>query len=101
MLIVLILKIPIKVKKCVPLSSKMTNDISVINTIFEKLLELFNELSDTQNKTGLLGNKQKIEYMNEFIEVQNDLEELKQNLILLSTLVPELGKMKTKSEMNL
>ena len=95
------LKIPINFKKCTPLTSKMTNDIGVVNSIFEQLLNLFEKLSEKQKTVGLLGDKKKIDYMIEFIETQFDIGVIRQNLVLLSSLVPELGKMKTKSLENL
>ena len=39
--------------------------------------------------------------MIEYFETQGDMIDFKEKLILLSTLVPELGKMKVKSEENL
>tara|TARA_B100000242_G_scaffold293889_1_gene273533 strand:- start:1674 stop:2156 length:483 start_codon:yes stop_codon:yes gene_type:complete len=95
------LKIPTNFDKCTPLSNKMPNDIKVINSIFNELIKLFEDLSKKQSSTGLLGDKKKIDYMIEYFETQGDMIDFKEKLILLSTLVPELGKMKVKSEENL
>ena len=82
--------------KCYPLCKKVSNKNEDLNEIIEKELFIFESMKENIRVNELQGKKNEIDYFNDFINSKNYKEKIKEDLILLSALLPRLSKFKTQ-----
>ena len=78
--------------KCYPLSEKISNKGEELNEMIEKGLFLFESVSENIKTNELMGKKEQIEDFNDFIKSKNNKNLIKEDLTLLSVLLPRLSK---------
>lgn len=91
-----ILKIPPQIKNCVPLCQKIPNDLKVLDKLFVNIMNLFTAVNNNiQDKKDLI-QKDNVEFLYEFCLEKKEKEDIKMDLVLLSSLLPKLGKIGSK-----
>jgi hypothetical protein len=78
--------------KCYPLCEKISNKDDDLDEMIEKGLYLFESVSENINVNELLGKKDEIEDFNDFIRSKYTKRKIKEDLTLLSLLLPRLSK---------
>ena len=91
-----ILGIPDKIKNCVPLCQKIPNDIKVLDLLFNKIINFFIILNNNIQENKDLIKKDNIEFLYSFCLEKKKKEDIKMDLVLLSSLLPKLGKISSK-----
>jgi hypothetical protein len=82
--------------KCYPLCEKISNKDDDLDEMIEKGLYLFESVSENINVNELLGKKEEIEDFNDFIRSKYTKRKIKEDLTLLSLLLPRLSKYKLR-----
>ena len=80
--------------KCYPLCKKVSNKNEDLNNIIEKEIYLFESIKENIKENELMGKKTEIDVFNDFINNKNYKKKIKEDLILLSALLPRLSKYK-------
>ena len=91
-----LLKITTDFKKCAPLVNKIPTNIKELNVLYRQLINIFKDINKNMKNLNSLGDKNLLIYFKELIDLKSDKEKVKEDLIVLSTLVPELGKLERK-----
>lgn len=91
-----VLKIPTNFEKCVPLVNKLPNDIDNINLLVNQLIDVFTEMTTNMSNLNAQGEKIRLKYLNELMDSKFDKIKIKEDLVLLSSLVPELSILESK-----
>ena len=91
-----LLKITTDFKKCAPLVNKIPTNIKELNVLYRQLINIFKDINQNMKNLNSLGDKNLLIYFKELIDLKSDKEKVKEDLIVLSTLVPELGKLERK-----
>jgi len=82
--------------KCYPLCEKISNKDEDLNEMIEKGLFLFESASENIKTNELLGKKEQMEDFNDFIKSKYTKRKIKEDLTLLSVLLPRLSKFKLR-----
>ena len=91
-----LMKLPPKINKCVPLCGKIPNDLETINLILEKMIDLFSNVGIVLKERSNLDEDEKIIFLNGFVFNKKDISTIKTDLILLSSLLPNLNEIENK-----
>lgn len=95
-----ILKIPLDYTQCVPLVNKLPNTEKNINLLVNKLIDIYEIMASKSSNLNQQGEKDKVKFFNELIESKMDIVKIKEELVLLSSLVPGLGILEPKPSEN-
>ena len=96
-----ILNLPIPLNKCVPMCKNIPNDIKVLDILFTKILNCFIKVKESIKQNKDLKNKEEIVFLNDFCLEKNEKDLIKMDLVLLSGLLPKLGKINSKPFKNI
>lgn len=96
-----ILGIPDKIKNCVPLCQKIPNDIKVLDLLFTKIINFFIIMNNNIQENKDLIQKDNIDFLYSFCLEKKKKEDIKMDLVLLSSLLPKLGKISSKPFKNI
>lgn len=91
-----LMRLPPKINKCVPLCGKIPNDLETINSILEKIITLFSNIGTVLKERSNLDADEKIIFLNGFVFSKKDISTIKTDLILLSSLLPNLNEIEKK-----
>lgn len=82
--------------RCYPLCEKISNNDDELNEMIEKGFFLFEILIENIKTNKLLGKQENIDNFNDFINSKNTKKIIKEDLTLLSLLLPRLSKYKLR-----
>jgi hypothetical protein len=82
--------------KCYPLCEKISNKDDDLDEMIETGTFLFESVSENIKANELLGKKEEIEDFNDFIRSKYTKRKIKEDLTLLSLLLPRLSKYKLR-----
>jgi len=82
--------------KCYPLCEKISNKDDDLDEMIETGFFLFESVSENIKANELLGKKEEIEDFNDFIRSKYTKRKIKEELTLLSLLLPRLSKYKLR-----
>ena len=83
-----------KHNKCVPLVNRLTKNIEELESIYQLLIEIFKNLNQNLNisKLNKQGNEEQIDYLTSLINSKSNKITIKENLVMLTQLIPDLSK---------
>lgn len=90
------LNLPAKFYKCAPLCSNITSDLKKINLLLKNMIELYLNVNESMESNNVKGNPTNINLLKQLIEYKQTKKTIKEDLILLSVLIPSLGKTQNK-----
>ena len=96
-----LLKIPIDFKKCAPLVNRLPATIKDLDLLYRALINIYKEISQNMSNLNSQGNREQLVYFKELIKLKSSKEKIKEDLVLLSTLVPELSSLDKKPSQKL
>jgi len=91
-----ILNIPHQINNCVPLCQKIPNDLKVLDILFVKIMNLITIVNNNIQENKDLIKKDNVEFLYEFCLEKKEKDDIKMDLVLLSSLLPKLGKISSK-----
>lgn len=91
-----ILGIPSQIKNCVPLCENIPNDIKVLDILFTKILNIFITMNNSIQENKDFIKKNNVVYLYNYCLEKKEKDKIKTDLVLLSTLLPKLGKLSSK-----
>ena len=91
-----ILGIPAKINNCVPLCQKIPNDLKVLDMLYIKIINLFTIVNNNIQENKELIDKDNIEFLYNFCKEKKKKDDIKSDLVLLTSLLPKLGKISSK-----
>ena len=83
--------------KCYPLCGKISNDENELNIMIEKALFLFENMKNNIEGNELLGTKISTSNLTDFMRSKLNKKAIKEDLTLLSVLLPKISKIRLKS----
>jgi hypothetical protein len=83
--------------KCYPLCGKISNDENELNIMVEKALFLFENMKNNIKDNELLGKKKETDNLKDFMRSKLNKNAIKEDLTLLSVLLPKISKLRLKS----
>jgi hypothetical protein len=87
--------------KCYPLCHKLSNNETKLDNMINKGMFLFENLRNNLKSNNMLGKKKQIEYFKDFIESKFNIETIKEDLVLLNSLLPKLSKSRVRPGTNI
>jgi hypothetical protein len=87
--------------KCYPLCNKLSNNETQLDNMINKGMFLFENLRNNLKLNNMLGKKKQIEYFKDFIESKLNIETIKEDLVLLNSLLPKLSKSRVRPGTNI
>ena len=96
-----ILRISLKHKKCAPLVNKLTRNIKELESIYQLLINIFKKLNENINKLNKQGNPELMKHLTSLLNSKSNKITIKEDLIMLTQLIPDLGKTDIKPSQKL
>ena len=96
-----ILKLSPKMNKCIPLCQNVPNDLKVLDILFDNIMNLFTAVNNNIQENKDLIKKDNVEFLYEFCLEKKEKDDIKMDLVLLSSLLPKLGKISSKPFRNI
>ena len=91
-----LLNLPSKINNCVPLCQKIPNNLKVLDILFDKIMNLFTAVNNNIQENKDLIQKDNVEFLHGFCLEKKEKDDIKMDLVLLSSLLPKLGKISSK-----